>query len=460
MDVIKEARTVIEEWRRGQTSNQYETGGQGADSISSGVDDRGGVSYGSYQFATNTGGVQEYLAQSKYGPQFDGLQPATQEFNARWKQLAKGDPGFATDQHDFIQRKYYDVQQAILQDRGIDLGGRGKAVQDALWSTSVQYRDLTPGIFENGLQEKFGKDFKLSELSDEQVVGAVQDYKLAHVQTHFKSSSKLWDSLSARVESEKASLVTLARFEEIVRNPTPYTGKSYQEIYGEDPVKAGERVARNPMADGMLKQGEHGEPIKAMQEQLVALGYVGTDGKPLKPDGDFGNSTQHALEQFQHDHGLAVDDKAGAKTLVALDAATRARRSVATLADPLHSDHARYAQSVDRLEALEALRRQAGLPVLFGDQQQLQRAAGQVAFESKVAGLAQIDSIVARLDGQGVFAVQGTVGDPAARRAYVDRVQALGQSVEASTQQLDDFNRQFVQPAQSEAPVQTPGLSR
>jgi hypothetical protein len=38
-----------------------------------------------------------------------------------------------------------------------------------------------------------------------------------------------------------------------------------------------------PMADGKLEQGEHGDAVKHMQGQLAQLGLTGRDGKPLRP---------------------------------------------------------------------------------------------------------------------------------------------------------------------------------
>lgn len=479
MDVVDEAKDAIDSWHLGQTSTRYETGGRGAGTVSSGQSDYGGVSYGSYQFTTNTGGVREYLDQSRYGAQFDGLEPATEAFDEKWKQLARNDVGFGADQHDFIEEKYYAVQKDALKELGIDLSDRGKAVQDALWSTSVQYRALTPAIFEKGLREKFGQDSKLSDLSDEQIVGAVQDYKADHVQTLFRSSPKLWDSLTERARSEKASLVTLARYEDVANHPEQNKGKSYQEIYGEAPAQAGARATRDPLTDGMLVQGEKGEAVKAMQEKLGALGYVGADGKPLVADSDFGRNTRAAVEQFQRDHGLEVDGKAGRHTFEALDATVKAsgqapataapsslerapsqaHKSV-TLADAGHPDHARYGQAMEKLQGLEAQRVQAGLSPLFGNKRELENAAGQVAFESKVAGMNEVSTIVARRDGAGVFVVNGALGDPAAQRVYVDREQAVRQSVEASTRQLSDFNRQFAAEPAQPIQLQTQGVSR
>lgn len=161
-------------WTLGQTSSRYETSGRGPGTVSTGAGDHGGVSYGSYQLSTNEGTVQEFLRHNPtIGARLAGLRPGTEAFSRRWRELAAADPqGFHGAQHDFIQHKFYDVQMQRLQDVGIDLSLRGAAVQDMLWSTSVQFRGLTRGIVQGALD---GKD--LASMSDVDIVSAVQVYK-------------------------------------------------------------------------------------------------------------------------------------------------------------------------------------------------------------------------------------------------------------------------------------------
>jgi muramidase (phage lysozyme) len=223
----------------------------------------------------------------------------------------------------------------------------------------------------------------------------------------------------------------------------------------------GHHASRDPLADGVFKQGEHGQAVRSMQEKLSGLGYTGTDGKPLVADGDFGQNTRQAVERFQRDQGLTVDGKAGPKTLEALAAAVQAREPATTadtpaapsMADPGHPDHARYRDTLEKLQTLEQQRAQGGLSALFADRQQMENAAGQVVFESRVSGMNQVDSVVARLDGQGLFAVQGQLGDPASLRVYVDHAQAVGQDVQASTRQLEAL-AQVQDPALAQAQAQ------
>ncbi|MBH1512946.1 peptidoglycan-binding protein [Stenotrophomonas maltophilia] len=325
MDVVTQAKQAMDNWHRGQTSAHFETGGRGPGHVSTGRGDHGGVSYGSYQYATNVGGVDEYVAASRYGNRFNGLQAGTPAFTERWKEVAAADPaGFARDQHDFIQHKYYDVQMGRLKDVGIDLSGRGAAVQDALWSTSVQYRGMTRSVFQKGLQQAYGEDFKLTELSDEQIVRAVQDYKHANVQVHFQSSPTLWDSLRDRALTEKTALVGLARYDQVNHNPEAYRGKDYQQVFGEpEPGQRGQRAAASAMADGVLAPGERGTEVQTLQAKLIQAGHSGRNGQPLTADSHYGANTEHAVREFQQAHGLTVDGKAGRQTLQALDTAVR-----------------------------------------------------------------------------------------------------------------------------------------
>lgn len=212
-------------------------------------------------------------------------------------------------------------------------------------------------------------------------------------------------------------------------------------------------------ASTVLVNGAHGDSVRAMQQKLADLGYTGKDGAPLVADGHFGPGTLRAVQQFQHDHQLTVDGKAGTGTLGALEAATQQRQQQAesaapSMATPGHADNLRYQQVMEKLEALEQQRSQGGLSPLFQDRGQLENAAGQVAYESKVVGMSQVDIVVARPDGQGVFAVQGQLGDPAAHRTYIDFAQAAGQDLPSSTRQSEALNAEQTQrQAQAQQPL-------
>ncbi|WP_284176346.1 peptidoglycan-binding protein [Xanthomonas citri] len=208
--------------------------------------------------------------------------------------------------------------------------------------------------------------------------------------------------------------------------------------------------------DGKLEQGERGEQVKQLQGQLAQLGAVGRDGKPLRADGDFGGNTKYAVEQFQREHGLQIDGVAGQQTQAALakvlaqatpkqpehtaaPAAPAQAASSPLLSDPRHPDNAMYNGAVSKLEAL-------GERGGFANRKELEQAAGQIVFESKVSGLQRIDHVVPNKSGDGFFAVQGELTDPAMQRVFVDRNQAQNQPLENSSRQAaEESQRQAIQ---------------
>ncbi|MBD8881530.1 peptidoglycan-binding protein [Rhodanobacter sp. 7MK24] len=400
------------EWHLGQTSAHYE--GHGPGTISSGKGDYGGVSYGTYQFSTQPdgGSMKEFLHLSVYRDQFKGLEPVTPAFNAKWKELAQNDPGFARDQYDVMKATHYDALVARLKSEGIDLTGRGPAVQDALWSTSVQFGPNHwhgadgPDVFEKGLHEKFGKDYELSKLSDADVVEAVQDYKIKHNETLFTHSPKQWASLENRARNEKADLLKLA-------------GEKIAAKESTAPQTLSRHTAHIHAAHGQaLEQGAHGPAVTTLQADLSKLGYGQDRNQSLKVDGDFGPHTRQAVERFQHDHHLTMDGKAGPVTQQAMHSALRQHSMAHALSDPKNPDHALYEQALAGVRTLDA----HGHPT---DQQRLNLAAS-LAVEAKQQGMTRIDQVALGDNGSRVYIAQHPTSPmEMAKFGSVDTVAAL-----------------------------------
>lgn len=72
------------------------------------------------------------------------------------------------------------------------------------------------------------------------------------------------------------------------------------------------------LGDRLLKNGSEGEDVKQLQSALIRLGY---DCGNWGADGDFGDSTEMAVREFQKDAGLVVDGKYGEKSHDALEKA-------------------------------------------------------------------------------------------------------------------------------------------
>jgi len=220
---IKAAVPAVEGWVLGQTSEKFESGGRGPGIINdyngASSEDYGGASYGSYQLASylpsilpngkarpksKNSPVLNYISNSKFSDRFQDLEPATPAFDSKWKEIASNEASaFKKDQHDYIQKVYYDVMVANLIRNELDLRNFGPAVQDLIWSTSVQLGPNRTDVFTVPLKDK-------AELTDKDIVELVSNYKIKNVDNLFKSSSQeIRNSVRNRYEEEKNSLLGL-----------------------------------------------------------------------------------------------------------------------------------------------------------------------------------------------------------------------------------------------------------
>lgn len=160
----------------GALSARYESRG-GVGTVSTGVGDSGGVSYGTYQLATTRGTPGDFVAWAQeHHPQaharLDGLAPGSAAFSARWRELAAADPaGFGAAQHDFIVQSHYrpGVDRIVARVPELTLAGRADVVADVIWSTTVQHgAGGAATVFANALR---GED--VAAMSDADLIRAV-----------------------------------------------------------------------------------------------------------------------------------------------------------------------------------------------------------------------------------------------------------------------------------------------
>ena len=219
-------------YKLGQVSKQYESGKSGPGTVSTGKGDLGGVSYGTHQLASyrNRDGsskgsgstnspVQQFVKGSKYSEDFRGLTPGTVAFSNKWKEVATKDPkGFENAQYEYFKGEYYNRGSNNIKTAGIDLSNRGNAVQEAIWSTSIQYG--TGGARKVFVRALDGKD--IGSMSDAQIVEAIQNDKLKNVDRDFSSSSSsVRNGIRNRITSEKNDLVKLAGNDGAGNTPEP-----------------------------------------------------------------------------------------------------------------------------------------------------------------------------------------------------------------------------------------------
>ena len=128
----------------GALSMQFESGGRGPATISTGHGDAGGVSYGSYQMTSAGGGtVARFVSQPdfRFRADFAGLTPGTEEFSGVWRDLATRMPDeFHEEEHRFIKQTHFDVLcDKIQRDDRVTVTTCSPAFQDVIWSTATQH---------------------------------------------------------------------------------------------------------------------------------------------------------------------------------------------------------------------------------------------------------------------------------------------------------------------------------
>lgn len=170
----------------GSVAAYFESGKAGAGTISSGNGDLGGKSYGSHQLASKTGTLGRYVSGSKYKNEFAGLQLASPEFDAKWKEIYSRDPeGFAEDQESFITSTHYVPLANKLKSNGLDLNTRSDALKSAVYSVGVQFGPGSSLV--NKALDSNNVDSKTAD--DESIIKSIYGYKKENNDVLFKSSS-------------------------------------------------------------------------------------------------------------------------------------------------------------------------------------------------------------------------------------------------------------------------------
>jgi hypothetical protein len=237
----------------GAVSAQFE--GAGAGTVSTGKGDHGGASYGTYQLSSKMGQVQQFLKENeKYSKEFEGLTAGTEDFNKKWKELG-GDKGFAEAQQAFAKKQYYDAQVQTLGEMGKKLTGKGRGVQEALFSTGVQYGGGSK-LIEKALA---GKD--VDQMGEKDIINAIQDYKAQNVSSNFKSSSAdVQRGVASRIERERAALMASS-----TAGPSAGYNNTMADVKPDKTLPAKENVAAN------RPDGYDSEQSKGFNDMLAAL---------------------------------------------------------------------------------------------------------------------------------------------------------------------------------------------
>ena len=186
--------------RLGDLSMRYETSfrpgqeAQAAAVVSTGSGDPGGVSYGAYQLASSAKGghqVQAFLRANglPWSTSFAGKDPTIPagEFTKTWQEVAAKEAMILFEaQHGYIERTHYaPVVNYVKKATGLDISSRSRAVQNAVWSASVQHgqapRIIAEAVRRVGLPPSDGD----AKQYDRSLIDAIYNVRSQYTGGHF-----------------------------------------------------------------------------------------------------------------------------------------------------------------------------------------------------------------------------------------------------------------------------------
>lgn len=305
----------------GSLSAKYESGNKGSGAV--GFDNTGGTSYGKYQIATRTGTMKKFMEYAKKnnpevyerlnaaGPADSGKDGA---FAQEWKKLAS-EGKMGTTEHDFIKASHYDVgMKGIKNDQLKESIGKSKALQEIMWSTSVQHGG-------GGAAGIFNKVYK-DGMSEDDLIKSIY----AERGTRFGSSSEnVQKSVQNRFEDEQSKALQIAADQRAGKIPAPGqagapTGKPGELSPGASGEMAQAYKLKNLTATMSTKSNAmNEEELAKWQTQSNAGIALGNALKEMRGSGDkelaaiadkisltSGNKGEH-VKGSQHYKGNAFD---------------------------------------------------------------------------------------------------------------------------------------------------------
>ncbi|MEA3002181.1 MAG: hypothetical protein QOH81_969 [Sphingomonadales bacterium] len=202
----------------GTLAAERETSGRGPNPglVSTGVGDRGGISYGTYQLATRTGTAREFAASPevrRYAPELARLAPGQPQFAAEWRRIAARDPiGFQALQHAFMQRTHYEpAVRRVAQSTGLDLQARSDAVRELAWSVADQFHNAAPGIISRAIGSADRSLHRDDARYDAALIDAINDARSA---PHISRRDGLLDRAQRANPAARARLRAAAHHED------------------------------------------------------------------------------------------------------------------------------------------------------------------------------------------------------------------------------------------------------
>lgn len=190
--------------RWGSLSRRYEVGKGTVATISTGIGDPGGKSYGLWQIASKTGTLADYISKSKYKYKLSSAPIASQAFDRLWKEIAIEDPkGFESDQYKYIKATHFDPAYNYWINNLN--GSKDPTVGQVVWSMAVQHGKVKKILMDAALNIKK----HLGTASLPLIINELYDARIRYIKTFMQGS--MLQSLLNRYKDERKDALNMIK---------------------------------------------------------------------------------------------------------------------------------------------------------------------------------------------------------------------------------------------------------
>lgn len=188
---------------------KYESGSSGPGTIARNSGDWGGASYGTYQIATGTGTMNSFMnylkkADPSVYKQLSSYKPGSAQFDGVWKSIAShSGQKFEALQNGFIRQTHYEpARTSILNTLHFDVNKYSPALQEALWSISVQHGSA-------GAQRLFKNAGIKPGMREKDIINKLYNERSKVDQYFSKSSASIKKSVYNRFQNERQDILAM-----------------------------------------------------------------------------------------------------------------------------------------------------------------------------------------------------------------------------------------------------------
>lgn len=295
---LMQDKNIPDSGNLGMLSEKYESGGRGSSAV--GYDSTGGTSYGKYQIATKTGTMNQFMNYLKESnpaayQRLSAAGPADSgkngKFAQEWKALAS-EGVLGTSEHDFIKKTHFDVGMKGIKNESLQKMLQGnKALQEVMWSTSVQHGG-------GGASSIFNKAFK-EGMSEQDLIKAVYDSR----STKFGSSTQaVRNSVMNRFGNEEKVALAMLKDQKTLNN---------EKAIQDQVMLASNDIIQQKNIDNYNKVNASGNMNSQNQGQVVNVNNV-NNSKNVQNN----NSTQSSGEGMES-HGTSSRTESFMRSLMA-----------------------------------------------------------------------------------------------------------------------------------------------